>query len=242
MKINQNDVTFFTYADEKYYPFVMPYVYSILKNTTSNYRIIIDNLENYYNQYGKKWANIQHNCIHKWSGQQNYYTENTIKNIIPNSIRFMYIPPKATKYTYITDVDMIITSDMFEKALENNIEGMKRNQAPFFNIVRDSGPKLSGVHFVETKKWYPKVVQYLKKFEDISDVNQFGDEGLLYKMVKECFGDPEKLTEGNERILPGYHLSPNRGKKYTDIKNRLCKDEDWEYAFTQFSPDFLKMF
>ena len=61
-------------------------------------------------------------------------------------------------------------------------------------------------------------------------------------MVKEMFGAPEKLTEGNERILPGYHLSPNRGKKYTEIKDRLCKEDDWKYAFTQFSPDFLKMF
>jgi hypothetical protein len=241
MKINQSDVTFFTYADEKYYPFVLPYVYSILINTNAKIEIALENENSFFNKYGKKISNICYKMDPLVKRFALYFSAKHNK-VIPNTKRFVYEPCEQTKYTYITDVDMIITSKMFEKALENNAEGMKRNKTSFFNIVRDSGPKLSGVHFVETKKWYPKVAQYLKKFEGISDINQFGDEARLYKIVKECFGDPEKLTEGNERILPGYHLSPNRGKKYTDIKEELCKDEGWKYAFTQFSPDFLKLF
>lgn len=235
----KNNVTFFTYADEKYYPFVLPYVFSILKNTNADVMVLIENEKKFYDEYGKKWANLFY-CIDFGLSKQ-WAIDTFDKNgVIPNTVRFLISPKRlVNKYTYITDVDMIITKDKYENAMENNIKNMKSG---FFNILRDSGPKLSGVHFVETKKWYPKLAQYLKNFEYISEINAFGDEGFLYKIVKEMFGDPEKLTEGNERILPGYHLSPNRGKKYTEIKDRLCKEDDWKYAFTQFSPDFLKMF
>ena len=233
----KNNVTFFTYADEKYYPFVLPYMFSILKNTNADVEILVENEKVFYDTYGKKWANIYHGT--DLNQQCSIYSFNK-NGVIPNTIRFLTSPKRlVNKYTYITDVDLIITKDMYEKAIKNNIDNLKSG---FFNILRDSGPKLSGMHFVETKKWYPKLAQYLKTFEDISKINQFGDEGFLYKMVQETIGDPEKLTEGNKRIMPGYHLSPNRNKKYTEIKETLSKDPDWEYAFTQFSPEFLKMF
>jgi len=233
---NETEVLFFAYADENYYPFVLPYMFSILKNTNADVEILLEKRKGFYDEYGKKLANLQR-IIKKETSV--IFGDFTDKSVIPNTIRFVNYPYMKNKYTYITDVDLIITKEMYEKAIKNNIDNLKSG---FFNILRDSGPKLSGMHFVETKKWYPKLAQYLKTFEDISSINQFGDEGFLYKMVQETIGDPEKLTEGNKRIMPGYHLSPNRNKKYTEIKETLCKDPDWEYAFTQFSPEFLKMF
>ena len=235
----KNEITFFTYADEKYYPFVLPYVFSILKNTNADVVVVLENENDFFNTYGKKWANISYNIKLDLNQQWSLYAFDK-NGVIPNTVRFLTSPKRlVNKYTYITDVDIIVTKTEYEKAIKNNIDNLK---SCFFNILRDSGPKLSGMHFVETKKWYPKLAQYLKNFEDISKINQFGDEGFLYKMVQETIGDPEKLTEGNKRIMPGYHLSPNRNKKYTEIKAELCKDPAWEYAFTQFSPEFLKMF
>ena len=236
---NKTEVLFFTYVDEKYHHFVLPYLFSLMKLNLSA-DIIVDNKKKFFDTYGKKLANLHSKVL--YSGNTTVhgaYYYGDFSKLIPNIVRFVIQPEVKCKYTYITDCDMIITKEMYEKAIENNIKNMKSG---FFNILRDSGPKLSGMHFVETKKWYPKLAQYLKNFEDISKINQFGDEGFLYKMVQETIGDPEKLTEGNKRIMPGYHISPNRNKKYTEIKAELCKDPAWEYAFTQFSPDFLKMF
>ena len=236
------DVLFFTYVDEKYHHFVLPYLFSLMKLNLSA-DVIVDNKKKFFDTYGKKLANL-HSKV-SYSGNTTVhgaYYYGDFSKLIPNIVRFVIQPEVKCKYTYITDCDMIINQEMLEKALENNIDGMQKNNAPFFNIKRENRDVLSGVHFVETMKYYPKIVQYLDKIEDLSTINAFGDEGFLYKMVKEVFGDPEKLTEGNERILPGYHLSPNRNKKYTEIKNLLCKDEDWKYAFSQFSEKFLALF
>lgn len=241
-------INFFTYADEKYYHFVLPYIFSIMKNTTCGVEILISNKQKFYDLYGKKIANIKNILLWDWDNRVKIKQKLTL-GVIPNTIRFISAPSTKINYdyTYITDVDMIINKDKFEKAIENNFEGMKRNKTCFFNIKRENREVLSGIHFVKNKEYFPKLSQYLKLFNDshkenfYGSINALGDEGFLYQFITGTFGNPQKLTLDNVRILPGDHLSPNRNKKYPHIKEKLCKNSDWKYAFSQFDKKFLDL-
>lgn len=234
------NVTFLTYANSKYHHFVLPYIFSILKYTDANIEIRMPDTLFFFEKYGKQLSNIKHIF---GKGKLVSVTDSTTCNgIIPNTIRFLEWPFTQSKYTYITDVDMIIIKDQYEKALENNINGMKKNKTCFFNFVRPQGGRLSGIHFVNTREYYAKIDNYIIKIKNLRHeiINRQGDEGFLYNMINDVFGKPEDLTKNNKRILPGWHLSPNRNQKYTHIINELGKDDDWKYAFTQFSDKFME--
>ncbi len=236
---------FFTYVNKKYYYFVLPYVFSILKNTDCDVEVRVENIQKFYDLYGKKIANLQ--CIELW-GTRVTISEQLTTKIIPNTVRFLVSPSEIYKYEYfyITDVDLIIQKEKFEKAMKNNIEGMKRNKTCFFNIKRDKREVLSGIHFIsDFDDYFGKLSDFMTNFsvEHKSDftqaINTLGDEGFLYQFIASTFGDPEELTKGNIRILPGEHISPNRNKKYSVIKDMLYKDDIWKKAFSQFDKRFI---
>jgi len=239
---NETEVLFFAYADENYYPFVLPYIFSVLKNTNDSVEIIVSDKKKFYDMYGKKISNIFSNC--DVNANRFKDIESLSKNIIPNLLRFMIVPRTISdsKYTYYTDVDMLITKKLYKLALKNNIEKMDKNKTSYFNIVRPSGIHLSGIHFVNNKKYYPKIISFLDNVKDTTKYNNMIGENFLYHMMTEVFEDPSVTCKDNKRILPGHHVTRNVLRKYTDIKAELCKDPEWEYAFTQFSPEFLKMF
>jgi len=192
-KDREPTVTFFTYADEKYYHFVLPFIFSVLKNTDAKAEISLINKKKFFNVYGKKLANLK--ILFPTVNSKITFTEQLSTAVIPNTMRFITAPMQGSDYTYITDVDMIIDSNKYQKALKNNLEGMKRNKTCFFNFVREKQEKLSGIHFVKTKEYYPKLIQFLKLFKKthkddfVKDINGMGDEGFLYNFVKGTFGD-----------------------------------------------------
>lgn len=250
-------VNFFTYVNEKYYYFVLPYLFSILKNTNHSVIIMVEDQVKFFQLYGKRLANL----IYLLNGKNvNFVITDygilgkQLQKIIPNTIRFLVEPNDIvwTKcnfdYTYITDCDMIITKEDSETAILHNIEGMERNETCFFNIKRPDRQSLSGIHFVKTKEYYECLESFLKDFKEDypgeefnKKLNSLSDEGFLYYFVDQQIGKPEELIDGNGRILPGIHLSPNRGKTYPAIKDALCKDPVWEQAFYQFDSDFIEL-
>lgn len=261
-KFDYSKLLFFTYVNEKYYHFVLPYVFSIAQAVPEcSVEVVVQNKQKFYDLYGKKISNLVWNS--KVSFFSNFWVSNCIiseileydknfdiQKIIPNTVRFLLesININSSKYTYITDCDMLITQSLLTKAIENNISQMEKNKACFFNIKRENREALSGIHFVKNEPYYKHLKDFLKvlklehKDDFVKDLNRLSDEGFLYAFVNGAFGDVEKLVEGNERILPGMHLSPNRNKKYMAIKEELIKDPAWEYGFLQFGQKFLNLF
>lgn len=249
--MKSNEICFFTYVNEKYYHFVTPLLFSIVKNVPDcKVEIVVENHKDFYDKYGKQIANLFFKDVSFLNNNliRNLYYHELYKDIIPNTKRFLLQPITKVNFTYIIDCDMLITKKLFDKAVENNIIRMKELKTCFFNIKRENRNALSGVHFVETKKYFPKLSNFLKLLKENSQedftkiINAQGDEGFLYNFVAGTWGDPEKLTKDNVRFLPGEHISSNRGKKYTPIKEELCKDEDWKFAFSQFDKKFLELF
>ncbi len=247
----QPTINYFTYVNKEYYHFVLPFIFSILKNTNAFVEVVVENRKEFFDIYGKKLSNLIYILDDK-----SFYRSSIISikqysrhldNIIPNTKRFIIEPLTQADYTYIVDCDMLIKSN--DDTIKHNIEGMKRNKTCFFNFKREKREVLSGIHFVKTSEYYPKLQDFLKlwhvtdpKNQDYpKEINSMGDEGFLYNFVAGAFGDPEKLTKDNKRILPGDHISPNRDKKYPHIKAELCKDEQWEKAFKQFHPKFIEL-
>ncbi len=240
-------VTFLTYVNKEYYHFVLPFMFGIMKNTNAWAEIIVEDQRDFFDHYGKKIANLmQLEPRGKFYGIDIHGADD-FKGVIANTQRFVRSPKELVSYTYIVDVDIIMDKAKYKAALKNNLEGMKKNKAAFFNFVREGREVLSGIHFVKDKDYYPKLEKFLKELKKqhkddfIKNINAMGDEGFLYQFVKSAFGDPKKLTKGNERILPGDHLSPNRNKTYPHIKEFLCKDKKWEAAFKQFDPKFIEL-
>jgi len=228
---NKPKIYLFTYADQNYYHFVLPFLFSALKNTDADIGIMVEDTKSFYDLYGKKIANIE-NTFDKLISDRFVIFQSDMKNIIPHTQRFLRVFPQD--------------GDKYEKAIKNNLEGMERNNTCFFNFVRENQLKLSGIHFVDNNKYYLKLQEFLaifkKDHENFErDINTLGDEGFLYSFILEAFGKPEELTKDNERILPGDHISPNRNKTYGCIKKELLKDEQWKKAFKQFDKKFIDL-
>ena len=252
-------VNFFTYVDESYYHFVLPYIFSICHDTDATVEVVLQSKQDFFNIYGKRLANM---CIKDKMFSIDYSDRVSIKdisvynihagNLIPHIVRFLITPKNVfkSKYTYITDCDIIVTEKLYVKALENNLAGMLKNRTCFFNIKREGRDSLSGVHFVRNKEYYDKLEGFLMVFvneykgqdQAVNKLNLLSDEGFLFYFVKNTFGEPEKLTKDNFRILPGEHISPNRDKTYNAIFKELTKDSNWERAFHQFDVKILNLF
>jgi hypothetical protein len=242
-------INYFTYVNREYYPFVLPFIFSIIKNTNHFVEVVVENRKEFFDLYGKKLSNLIYilndkSFFRSIISDIKYYNEN-LNQIIPNTKRFLIEPLSIrTDYTYIIDCDMLIKPD--DDIIKHNINSMKKNKSCFFNIKRENREVLSGIHFVENKTYYPKLNDFMKMIhtddKDFAEnINKHGDEGFLYQFVSGAIGDPEKLTKDNERKLPGDHISPNRNKKYTHIKDELCKDDQWKEAFKQFDPKFVEL-
>lgn len=180
-----------------------------------------------------------------------------IKNININVVnlyngiyyRFLVSPKKKCRYTYMGDIDIMITEDIVDRHIEN----MKKSGAIFDNIKRDGDDRLTGLHFVKTDPYYKKT----KKVREYLD-------GLLRSGKPACGGKAEhmlfyickesklKFPQLNDRPEHGFHISLNRrpfdensklsigfGSKPSRKKNFLeTIKEDNFIRLLQYCPEF----
>lgn len=127
--------------------------------------------------------------------------ENSVYNGISmgiNTIRFISEPIIKDKYTYISDIDII----SFDKNFYNiHINEMNKYNSIYSNIVRTNTVEkhLTGLHFVETEKYYPLNLEGIRFTKN--------DEQVLYDIVKNNIGINEHLVL---RPIHGIHMSLNR--------------------------------
>ncbi len=104
---------------------------------------------------------------------------NISANILPNTIRFIDTAVTDSEYLYIGDIDIMIC----ESILEIHTNLISTHNLPFSNIIRnpeapETSKRLTGLHFIETKKYYP-----LPDLEDL-DLARDNDEHVLYEIMK----------------------------------------------------------
>jgi len=119
---------------------------------------------------------------------------------IKNASAYRYIvePTLKTKYTYISDIDILYT----EIILPFHLIQIKKTGLPFSNIVRKNELRLSGLHFVDSEAWYRDTQKTRKNLEKL-----YHDEKMLYHIASENY-DISKVPVGLvNRPVHGIHCS-----------------------------------
>lgn len=130
--------------------------------------------------------------------------------------------------TFICDIDLLMLRES-PTLVDQRLDIAKSIQMPFANFVR--APKtgfpnrISGWHFILNKEYYehvePIIQEFLKAKISIQDFPtyrydngfgeaRFGQESLLFEIIRRAFGITSELNEQNYPYHHGLHLGPLR--------------------------------
>lgn len=194
---NKYTINFMTFASGEYYldcsvPFIF---FSLLSEKRAHVELIVRDVNWFNNKYQRELSAIsQYN--------DNFLIRQpTVKCSGDNSLRFFETPTVDSKYTYITDVDVLNLDQCVSLYEEFWPRGLCFN-----NILRPtSRVKLSGIHMCKTREFYSKEYTDILRTTDKTN----NDEEILGQMCQAVHGLPPK--EHNFRPILGVHFSPNRG-------------------------------
>lgn len=147
-----------------------------------------------------------------------YSAYNVKINLLPSNYhvatyRYILEPSFNTKYTYISDIDIMHT----ELIQPFHLLHMQETKLPFSNVRRTNKgrtTRMSGLHFVETQEWYSKTRDIRK---NIAPTGQ--DEEMLFQIVNSVY-DMSKVSNGlANRPVQGIHCSVGRNprKPYASV-------------------------
>ena len=138
--------------------------------------------------------------IRKFQNEKNHHH--------PSVYRYFEVPEVRGRFTYIIDVDIMLLEDVLPYYLSN----WPDKAIPYNNAIRKNSTRMSGVHFVETERYYtPKLIQ---RQQELYSTQKYmyggsGNETYLYDLCEHSHG----LVSESCRWRPilGVHFSPNRG-------------------------------
>ena len=220
--MNKSKLLVYTYANKNYYPFAVLYqIFFIQKNPDADVEIIIENYNEFYEQY-------KHLLDFYKKYYPNVYFHQIDKNIksLPGTTRFITTPIKTADYIYIGDIDIFICENILRPHLKN----IKDNNLDFSNIKRKNEFVLSGLHFIKYDKMYPVKIP--------SDVNleTERDESVLYKMM---LTKGYKIPDENKhtfRPLLGLHASYYSRPPLPTLTTKDCIVKNFPSWFTNTDP------
>ena len=123
---------------------------------------------------------------------------------IPNTYRFFEVPTVKSKFTYISDIDIMYLENILPSYLKNWPINL-----PYNNKIRKNIRKLTGLMMVKNNKYYTNKFKICQKKYYETNYRE-NDEKILYKMCKNVHGLPNQKF--SYRPVYGIHFSPNRGK------------------------------
>ena len=202
-------INFLAYAYDKhkhtpvYNSFIIPFTFFALHhNENSHVEIIVEDVDLFKRTYEKELKVLSR-----------YHTDFLIRDYqvkhnrhIPNTYRFFEKPVVKSKYTYITDIDiMYLETNLVEK-----YEQFWPPNLPYNNIIRyPNSVRLTGVFMLKNDEYYTN--DFLKIQKKYYDQNvPKNDEVILGQMCQEVHGLPN--FDHRMRPIYGIHFSPNRGK------------------------------
>lgn len=200
------EINFIAYAidlkdNSTYEDFLIPFTFfCLLFCKNSHVEIIVLEPTNFKKKYSQEIASIKELNNNFLIRKPQY----KLNNHIPNTYRFFEVPTVQSKYTYISDIDMMY----MENILPNYLKTWPQN-LPYHNIVRPNSVRLTGLIMVKNDEYYiDEFKQCQKKYYDKN--YHENDEKILYNMCKDVHGLPDNSF--NYRPVFGIHFSPNRGK------------------------------
>ena len=197
-------LTFITCANESYYKFIAPFIFSCLHHEPE---ALVEIFVSDINLLNKKYKQSL-DLLRKQYDDKFVLTEACFEGIMPNTVRFVNTPSRKSDYVYIVDIDLFYThSGIFSTLLS----AVKKSNQPFSNIVRENTDRLSGLHFTEWDAMYP-----LPDFKDL-DLLKTNDEVILFHLVSRKTGK-EPRRDLTFRPSFAIHMSPNRPMFATSLR------------------------
>lgn len=152
---------------------------------------------------------------------------------IPNTYRFFEKSFTESVYTYIMDIDVML--------LENVVPHFEQHfpypkNKIYNNVIRPGTKRLTGMHFVNTKKYFTPALRQVQ-IRMYNDTGTQNDEEVLYKIVKAVHPLPPQ--EFRYRPILGIHFSPNRGPQKC---MQLVTYMKYANAFKSLARAFPKLF
>ena len=131
-----------------YEDFLIPFTFfALLHNPNSHVEIIVENSEAFTSKYSKEILELQ-------KINQHFLIRNMQRKLnkhLPNTYRFFEVPTVKSKYTYITDIDIMYLDNILPRYLNT----WSQSHLPYHNVRRNiKSPRLTGVMMVETDKYY----------------------------------------------------------------------------------------
>lgn len=229
------DINFIAYAvdlkiDTCYEDFLIPFTFfSLLFNKNSHVEIIVLDPDKFKRKYNKEIASIKQFNENFLIRKPQYI----LNRHIPNTYRFFEVPTIKSKYTYISDVDIVYLEELLPKYLSS-----WPNNLPYHNILRPNlkYSRLTGLMMVINNKYYTDGFKKCQKKHYDMNVTS-NDEVILCKMCKEIHGLPDNNFQ--YRPVLGIHFSPNRGENKTMPLRTYTKYKD---AFLDIATKYPNLF
>ena len=186
-----------------YEDMAVPFLFfALTSNKGSHVEIVVENPI----QFSKRYKKELDYCLKLYG--PNFivrgYQNPVVKAHIPNIFRFFEAPTVPAKYTYIADIDIMFMEEILPSYLNNWPVGL-----PYNNMLRDKKKALTGVHMVETDKYYTSAFRAVQKSKYKAGGNPH-DEFALGEMCEKVHGLPP--FSHKFRPILGIHFSPNRGR------------------------------
>lgn len=223
--MNKKEIVFVYYVFGDYMKYIPYCIYGVLKSYPDSYvKVYIqdnltDDIKAMLNMISSK------NFIIK----ENYYNNIIFSdnlNIIGGASKVLkwlipYNELSDFKYAYIGDIDMLIVNEI-PSLLNNHINHMNDIKLPFSNSVRDNQKRLTGLHFIDVKKYYSKMNNIINYYiNNNSMLNMIllkykRNEHFLYNIVMEGIGFDENLIKTNTEK----YYRPHHGTHLGIIRDR----------------------
>jgi hypothetical protein len=200
-----------------YEDMAVPFLFfALTSNKGCHVEIVVENPT----QFSKKYRKELDYCLELYGSN---FIVRSYQNPIatahsPTAHRFFEVPTIPAKYTYIADIDIMFLEEVLASYLNNWPAGL-----PYNNILRNPGEiRLTGVHMVETDKYYTSdfITVQKSKYSSVKDPR---GEIILGEMCDDVHG----LPPFSHRFRPilGIHFSPNRGRDKRMSLICLTKDQ-----------------
>ena len=203
------DVVFLATATGKVYEdFLAPFTLFTLVHTPNSFiEIIVEDKAEFEKKY-----ETQMTAVAEIVGTSQFLVRNfqhEFNHHHPSVYRYFEVPEVRGKYTYIIDVDIMLLEDILPHYLAN----WPDPSLPYNNAIRKRDKRLTGVHFMETEKYFtPKLLQRQQELyrEKNYRYGGPGNERHLYDLCATAHGLVDKSFRW--RPLFGIHFSPHRGR------------------------------
>jgi len=225
-------VNFFSCAQGAAYERFLPiYAFFALQhNYDAVAELVVPNASDFKKVHSRALASLRHLFGHHAVCVRDYRQPHG-KGVSVNTRRYLEVPERAAAYTYIGDVDILITSPVVSP---ERLMQMALSNLSYSNVLRRGQGRLTGVMLVKTASFYTTALRKAQR----TIPPQGNDEAFLARLVENASlglpphpiaiasfkGNMSDWSAGwwtQYRPLHGLHLSNSRGPGSTGVGKKM---------------------